>query len=115
MADIKNKVYKRSQLWSNSKGRDYIKIEDEIYSINGLYCDKDGNQDRWGQFVVVIDVRWPVLTHRQYDGKLSWMGDMHDLCALEHWGYKWTEQNNGPEEYKRVPNFETEYEVPSGK
>jgi hypothetical protein len=98
--NIRNKVYRRDQLWSNSKGRDYIKVGDEIWSINGLYCLEDGTLHRWGSHVTVIDVRWPVLIHRQYDGKLEYVGDAHDDGALRHWGYTWPEMDSGEEVWR---------------
>lgn len=44
---IRDGVFNRSQLWSGAGGRDYIEVGDEIASINGLYCDQDGMQNRW--------------------------------------------------------------------
>lgn len=53
---IRGGVFKRNQLWTGRNGsRDYIKVGDEIYSINGLYSDHDGVQNRWVRFVEVID------------------------------------------------------------
>ena len=104
MTKIRDGVFSRDQFWSNGSGRDYIKVGDEIASINGLYCDEDGTPNRWGKFIVVIDIRWMVLQVSEYDGKLTWWGDAHDVVALDHWGYNWPRRDLFPVgDYQRRP------------
>jgi nucleoside-specific outer membrane channel protein Tsx len=104
MTNIKNQVFNRSQLWAGKGGRDYIKVGTEIFSINGLYCDKDGNQDRWGAYVTIMDIRWVVVGISSHDGALCYEGDGNDIQALDHWGYQWATKDQFPVgDYKRVP------------
>lgn len=85
MANIMDGIYGRDRLWSNNNGRDYIKIGDEVFSINGLYCDQHGKPERWGKHVKIMDIRWVVVS-RDHDGTLRYRGDARDRAALEHWG-----------------------------
>jgi len=85
---ILDQVFEQSQLWGGAGGRDYIRIEDSIFSVNAVNCEKDGSINRWGRFVRVMDVRWVVVDVGVVDGVLSFRGDKADLQALEHWGYR---------------------------
>lgn len=108
MTNIRNQIYKRDQLWSSHNGsRDYIKVGDEVFSINGLYCDEKGKQDRWGKHVIIIDIRWVVVERSSYDGKLRYRGDGHDVGALDHYGYTWDAKDKFPVgDWQRVPGGE---------
>lgn len=98
--NIREQVFDRSNLHSPGNGRDYIKAGEEIYSINGLYCDRDGNVDRYGLHVKIIDIRWTVVIWRDcYAGlnpdhsykterRLIFTGDSRDEEILAHYGYR---------------------------
>ena len=100
--NIRDGIYDCNQLWSNSNGCDYIRIGDEIYSINGLYVDKDGQPDRWGRHVKIMDIRWVVLAVNSYTRKLTYQGDQRDVAALDHWGYDWPGKDKTGE-FDRMP------------
>jgi hypothetical protein len=101
--NIRNQVFQKSQLWSGKGGRDYIKVGDEIFSINGLYCDQKGNPDRWGGFVTIVDIRWVVVGVSSHDGALCYEGDGNDIQALDHWGYEWVGKDKPEGSFERVP------------
>ena len=110
--NIKEQVFPKSSLFSPGNGRDYLKTpEGEIFSINGLYCDKDGNQDRWGSYAKVIDIRWTVVIWQDcYVGlnpdysykterRLVFTGDNRDEEILARYGYRMERDAEG---YKNV-------------
>ena len=99
--DIKQRVFPRGSLYSPGNGRDYLMTpEGEIFSINGLYCDKDGNQDRWGSYAQIMDIRWTVVVWRdcvvgthadcsyRTERRLQFTGDNKDQEILAHYGYR---------------------------
>lgn len=73
MMSIIGLIVPRANIWSNTKfGRDYVLVPADLQgnaekfpfavvlgSINGLYCDEDGKQNRYGQFCKIINWRWP--------------------------------------------------------
>lgn len=110
--DIRERVFDRSALYSPGNGRDYIKTpEGEIYSINGLYCDQDGNVARYGRYVKIIDIRWTVVVWQDcYTGlnpdfsykterRLIFSGDNTDEGILAHYGYRMERDAEG---YKNI-------------
>jgi hypothetical protein len=113
--NIRDGIYNRSQLWSNDKGRDYIRIGDEIYSINGLYVDEKGNPDRWGRHVKIVDIRWVVLAVNSHTRKLTYQGDQRDVAALDHWDYDWPGRRNSGDEIDRMPRGEDRERVTPAK
>jgi nucleoside-specific outer membrane channel protein Tsx len=115
--NIKEQIFLKSALYSTPNGRDYLKTpEGEIFSINGLYCDQDGNQDRWGSYVKIMDVRWTVVVWRdcavglnpdysyKTERRLQFSGDNKDEEILAHYGYRMERDSEG---YKNIFPKET--------
>lgn len=64
MGKIVGKVVPYDNIWQN-RGRDYVKVGKEVYSINGMRMNAKGGYDSGGHFMKVMDVRWPVVVYQR--------------------------------------------------
>src|SRR5215470_17598909 len=88
----------RRNIWSPGNGRDYARVGNEVYSINGV-DQRDGSTE-------IMDVRWSVVVEgRAQDGSdrkvLVFRGDRTDREALAHYGF--TEPNSLTHEVEVKP------------